>query len=193
MPALSGAGALRGILEVDPSTMVIIVSGASRDLGYPLLDAGATAYVPKGIAPFDLLSRFGDIMGRTVSLDGLDPLTGLEESGGRGGIRRSSRGTSVPCAVVFVMDPLERQMIHSVIELCHLSVLAETENAEILQAVVETSHPEVAVIELLPGGSMDLSFLGEVHRRSPGTTLIAYADSGEWREKHRWPVRRHSS
>lgn len=179
MPALSGAGALRGILEVAPTTMVIIVSGASRDLGQPLLDAGATAYVPKGIAPFDLLSRLGDIMGRTVSIDGLDPLTGFDGSGGRG---RSSKDAPVPHAVVFVTDLLERQMIRRVIELCDLSVLAETENISTLRAVIETSRPEVAVIELPPGGPMDMSLLGELRRRSPGTALIVYADTEEWRE-----------
>ncbi len=152
MPAMSGAGALKGILEVAPSTMVIIVSGAGPALSQPLLEAGAAAFVPKGIAPFELISRLGTIMGRPVSIDHLDPLIRLHGVDGATEAGRSATGVLVSRAVLFAMDPLERHMIRKVIELCDVSVLAETEHAGTLRAVVEASRPEVVVVELPPTG-----------------------------------------
>lgn len=141
MPAVSGAGALKGILEVAPTTMVIIVSGAGPAIGQPLLAAGAAAFVPKGIAPFELLSRLGSIMGRPVSIDTLDPLIRLHDVSGGLGSARTLRGNQVQRAVVFAVDPLERHMIRKVVELCHVSVLAETEVAGTLSALL-SRHPD---------------------------------------------------
>ncbi len=182
MPAVSGAGALKGILEVAPSTMVIIVSGAGPAVGQPLLEAGATAFVPKGIAPFELLSRLGSIMGRPVSIDSLDPLIRLHDVSSNVGLGRSSRVGTEQRAVLFAMDPLERHMLGTVIELCGVSVLAETEVAGTLRAVVEASRPEVVVVELPPGCSMDPAILEDLHKTSPDTAVIAYAETEEWRE-----------
>jgi DNA-binding NarL/FixJ family response regulator len=183
MPAVSGAGALKGILEVAPTTMVIIVSGAGQAVGQPLLDAGASAFVPKGIAPFELLSRLGSIMGRPVSIDSLDPLIRLHGVNGSLDSGRISRGNRVQRAVVFAVDPLERHMLGKVIELCDVSVLAETESVVTLRAVVEASRPEVVVLELPTGRLMDVSILGEVHQASPDTALIAYGENEEWRQE----------
>jgi two-component system chemotaxis response regulator CheY len=182
MPAISGAGALKGILEVAPATMVIIVSGGGPAIGQPLLEAGATAFVPKGIAPFELLSRLGSIMGRPVSIDSLDPLIRLHDVSSGVGLGRPSASQPLPRAVVFAVDPLERHMLRKVIELCNVSVLAETEMANTLRAVVEASRPEVVVVELPPGRLMDASILGDVHRGAPETALVAYAENEEWRE-----------
>jgi DNA-binding NarL/FixJ family response regulator len=182
MPTIGGAGALRGIRRVAPDTTVIIVSGAIPDVGQPLLDAGATAFVPKGIAPVELLSRLGSIMDRRFSIDSLETLLPLDDVEGSPGLGRSSPSSSAPRAVVFAQDPLVRHMIRKVVELCNVSVLAETEMAVTLRAVVEASRPEVVVVELPGGGSMDASVLGEVHRASPDTALVAYAENEEWRE-----------
>jgi DNA-binding NarL/FixJ family response regulator len=182
MPTIGGAGALRGIRRVAPDTAVIIVSGAVPAVGQPLLDAGATAFVPKGIAPVELLSRLGSIMDRRFSIDSLDSLIPLDDVDGSSGLGRPPPSNPAPRAVVFAQDPLVRHMIGKVVELCNVSVLAETEMAVTLRAVVEASRPEVVVVELPAGGSMDASVLSEVHRASPDTALVAYAEDEEWRE-----------
>lgn len=176
MPGVSGAGALKGILEVAPTTMVIIVSGAGQALGQPLIEAGATAFLPKGIAPFELLSRLGSIMGRPVGVGGLDPLIRIYDVNGNSELRRISRDHAVSRGVVLALDPLERHMLGRVIALCDVSVLAETESVVTFRAVIEASRPEVAVVELPADRSMDASILGEVHQASPDTALIAYGE-----------------
>ena len=59
MPAVSGAGALKGILEVAPTTMVIIVSG-SRTGGRRAPSRGRRLGIrPQGIAPFNCSAGWG--------------------------------------------------------------------------------------------------------------------------------------
>ena len=122
-------------------------------------------------------------MGRPVSIDSLDPLIRLHDVSGSIGSGPISRGNRVQRAVVFAVDPLERHMLGKVIELCDVSVLAETESVATLRAVVEASRPEVVVLELPTGRLMDVSILGEVHQASPDTALIAYGENEEWRQE----------
>lgn len=62
MPFADGASALREVLRVAPNCKVVIVSGLNPSAGEPLIEAGATAFVPKGIMPFELLERLGDVV-----------------------------------------------------------------------------------------------------------------------------------
>jgi two-component system chemotaxis response regulator CheY len=63
MPLVDGPSALKGVLQVAPNAKVIVVSGMNQTAGPPMLDAGATAFVPKGITPIELLERLGEILG----------------------------------------------------------------------------------------------------------------------------------
>jgi DNA-binding response OmpR family regulator len=69
MPMLGGGRALQEILQVAPKATVVVVSGIDPSAGCLMLDAGATAILPKGIAPFELLERLGTIIGRSISPD----------------------------------------------------------------------------------------------------------------------------
>jgi DNA-binding NarL/FixJ family response regulator len=69
MPTLGGGRALQEILQVAPRAIVVVMSGIDRASGCLMLDAGATAVLPKGIPPIDLLDRLGTILGRSITPD----------------------------------------------------------------------------------------------------------------------------
>jgi two-component system, chemotaxis family, chemotaxis protein CheY len=69
MPMVDGAMALAGICQVAPNAKVILVSGMDPTAGDPLLKAGASAFVPKGLPPSELLDRLGTILGLSLSTD----------------------------------------------------------------------------------------------------------------------------
>jgi DNA-binding NarL/FixJ family response regulator len=66
MPVVDGASALSGLLLAAPSTRVIVLTGTSKNAAAALLVAGATAFVTKGLAPFELLEQLGSILGQPV-------------------------------------------------------------------------------------------------------------------------------
>jgi len=72
MPVMDGMEALPKILEASPETQVVVLSGfeAGR-MGQAALDAGAAAYLEKGIPPGVLIDRLLEIMGAD---DGTDDL-----------------------------------------------------------------------------------------------------------------------
>jgi DNA-binding NarL/FixJ family response regulator len=68
MPEMDGPDALAGILAAAPAAKVVILSGLNERAVQPLLDAGATTFVPKGIAPLDLLARLQTISPRAANV-----------------------------------------------------------------------------------------------------------------------------
>jgi len=65
MPKGGGLAAVRGILEVSPNTAIVILSGDESDAGVrELMQAGATAYRRKGVAPRDL----GECLSKAIAL-----------------------------------------------------------------------------------------------------------------------------
>jgi DNA-binding NarL/FixJ family response regulator len=64
MPVSDGSSALGGLLRVVPDASVIVLSGMDKKAAPPLLAAGAAAFVPKGLAPLELLERLSGIVGR---------------------------------------------------------------------------------------------------------------------------------
>lgn len=183
MPIVSGAGALNLILEVSPRTLVIIVSGSHPQAVEPLIDAGAAAFVPKGIAPFELLRRLGTIAGRSVRLDGAGGWDEFE--------RRSTRAAlpaPVPAefggrAVVYDPDPLVRTLIARVLGSSDIEVVAETNTAPIYFMAVELARPEIVVLDLPPGPMLDTTVLSETNRISPDSTVIVYSTSAQWKDQ----------
>jgi DNA-binding NarL/FixJ family response regulator len=62
MPQVHGTSALSGIRVAAPEAAVVVVSGMDPSLEEPVLEAGAIAFVPKGVAPLEFLERLGGIL-----------------------------------------------------------------------------------------------------------------------------------
>jgi DNA-binding NarL/FixJ family response regulator len=67
MPMVHGTSALSGIRMAAPAATVIVVSGMDPSLEAPVIEAGAVAFVPKGVAPFEFLERLGVILEQSCS------------------------------------------------------------------------------------------------------------------------------
>ena len=72
MPKVHGTSTLSAIRVAAPNTTVIVVSGMDPVLEEPVLEAGAIAFVPKGVAPLDFLERLGGILHRSLNADRRD-------------------------------------------------------------------------------------------------------------------------
>jgi two-component system sensor histidine kinase/response regulator len=62
MPAVDGASVVIGVLEVASEAKVIVVSGMNPVAGVPFLVAGASAFIGKGVTPFEFLERLEAIL-----------------------------------------------------------------------------------------------------------------------------------
>jgi CheY-like chemotaxis protein len=57
MPLLDGASALREIVDVAPNATVVVMSGMPETTETAVLEAGASALLPKGLAPNEVIDR----------------------------------------------------------------------------------------------------------------------------------------
>lgn len=80
MPILDGADALAAVMRVAPGAQVVLLSGMEAEVVQPLLAAGASGFVPKGVPPTELIGRLGDILGRDLTKA---PRPGRERRAGR--------------------------------------------------------------------------------------------------------------
>lgn len=183
MPTIDGASALEGILRSVPEARVIVVSGMNPSVGGMMIDAGAIAFVPKGLSPFELLDRLGNILGRSITVDNL---TGLEYTD-PSGIRTTSAMAIPPVAghraVVFEDDPITRSFISQGLSGCDVSVVAETDAASTLLAVVDLAQPELVVMDVVQKGAPDTAIITEICRRSPHSVVVVYSNFGEWKDE----------
>jgi len=62
MPGMDGPTSVEG-LGAAPTATVVILSGMDPEVGAPFLDAGARAFIPKGLPPDELLDRLHDLVG----------------------------------------------------------------------------------------------------------------------------------
>ncbi len=69
MPRVYGTSALSRIRLVAPNAMVIVVSGLDSEFQSPVLEAGATAFLPKGVAPLEFLELLGAIFERSLGAE----------------------------------------------------------------------------------------------------------------------------
>jgi DNA-binding NarL/FixJ family response regulator len=168
MPMVDGAMALGGILQVAPTATVILVSGMNPVSGEPLLNAGAAAFVPKGIPPFELLERLGTILDRTLT---------LERRSGWEAVLSDHR------AVVCEESPPIRHLITRVLEECDVVVSTETDTASTMLDVIELSQPEIVVANITIDGEPDASLISEIHLRSPRSAIVVYSEFEAWRDK----------
>ncbi|MDQ1423260.1 MAG: hypothetical protein QOD72_758 [Acidimicrobiaceae bacterium] len=76
MPGADEHDALAGLRRVAPAADVILLSAMDECIATPLLEEGALAFVPKGLAPNDLQHRLESIVGRSTGSAGvLDEVT----------------------------------------------------------------------------------------------------------------------
>jgi DNA-binding NarL/FixJ family response regulator len=73
MPFVDGSKALKGVLQSAPHAKVIVFSGATLTKGTRLVEAGAVGFIEKGITPFELLRRVGEILDESAGVV-LDPV-----------------------------------------------------------------------------------------------------------------------
>ena len=180
MPRLDGPAALGRIVGAAPEAKVIIFSALSPESGSGLLDAGACGFVPKGIEPFDLLKRLETIVPRPATFDGsthweyAGPLHGSGEP--------ELHVPNVPRhgAVMFGGDPTIRKVVGRMLKVCEVDVVAETNTAPILLAVVDLAQPKFVVLDLSAEDSPGPTVLTEIRLRSPRSVIAVYAESIEW-------------
>jgi DNA-binding NarL/FixJ family response regulator len=183
MPTADGASALEGILRTTPDARVIVVSGMNPSVGGMMIDAGAIAFVPKGLSPFDLLDRLGNILGRSITVDNLAGLENADRSGSKAPSAMAIPAVSAHRAVVFEDDPTIRSLISQGLAGCDVSVVAETDAAATMLAVVDLAQPELVVLDVLQKGAPDTEIITEICRRSPHSVVIVYSKFEEWKDK----------
>ncbi|MGA3146170.1 MAG: response regulator [Acidimicrobiales bacterium] len=183
MPQLDGASALNGIVGAAPGAKVIIFSALDPAAGTALLDAGAAGFVPKGVAPFDLLKRLESIVARPATFD-------VSTSWERTSWERSSREPEMktpniphPGVVMYGGDPMIRKMLGRMFRVCEVDVVAETYTAPILLAVVDLTQPKFVVLDLSAKGAPGAAVVSEIRLRSPRSVVVVYAESVEWEER----------
>ena len=177
MPVVDGARALHGIIDIAPHATVVILSGSRPSAGDPLLEAGAAAFVPKGIAPYELIRRLEAITGRAVSFEEAGELRRVERPG-----NAEPSVASHGRAVIYESEPLTRKLIAQVLKGFGVAVVAETGSLPILLSAVELAQPEFVVADASLGGKPSIEMLQEICRRSPLTAVVVYSGVGEWRE-----------
>jgi DNA-binding NarL/FixJ family response regulator len=183
MPRLDGASALGRLVTVAPNALVIIVSGTTSTACEALIEAGATAFIPKGIAPHELLMRLGTIVGRWV--DSESPIGWQEFDPGsyNRGVKATLPHAGSQRAVVYDHDPVVRQLITEAFRTCDVSVVAETDIALTLFTVIDLAQPEFVVIDIAVNGVPDTAILAEISRRSPRSVVLVYSPLTNWKEQ----------
>jgi DNA-binding NarL/FixJ family response regulator len=186
MPGTDGASALGALLRVAPHARVIIVSGTDPDAA-PLLAAGATALIPKGLAPFELLDRLGGILKRPVSLERSEPVVAAPVRPVAGPVAPVHAPTPLAPirhrAVICDDDAMTRRLVAQVLASCELTVVAETDVVPNLLAVIELAKPELVVLDLWLEGTGGTSALPEIRALSPSTVVVVYSAYSEWKDK----------
>lgn len=174
MPGADGSSALSGLLQAAPNARVIVLSGMDpKRVAAPLLEGGATGFVPKGLPPFELLDRIATILdtpsqgavtsGSTVpdSRPAADPATASA--------RQHPRG------VVCEDNAMTRRLVSEVLESCDVDVIAATETGPNLLSVVDLAQPDIVVLDLWLPGTPGLTLLPELHKRAPRAVVIVYS------------------
>ncbi|MEY2433004.1 MAG: hypothetical protein QOC92_2729 [Acidimicrobiaceae bacterium] len=180
MPGTDGSSALGGLLHVAPNARVIILSGMDPNTATPLLAAGATAFVPKGLPPFELLERLGSILERAVTLQ----RAAAAPAKARPPAAPPQPSPRVqPRGVICEDDAMARHLIAQVLENRGVPVIAETDGVPNLLSVVELSQPELVILDLWLEGTPGTSALAEIRRLSPRTVVIVYSAYEEWKDK----------
>jgi DNA-binding NarL/FixJ family response regulator len=178
MPVVDGPSALRGLLRAAPNTRVIILSGTDERGARPLLDAGATAFVAKGLLPFELLERLGSILGRRVTFP---PASPADETPPPAPALEPLQRVQTR-AVICDDDATSRRLVAQVLASCDVAVIAETDLVPSLLSLVELSRPELVILDLWLEGTTGTSALPEIRKISPDTLVVAYSAHAVWKD-----------
>ncbi|MCW3031113.1 MAG: two-component response regulator [Solirubrobacterales bacterium] len=197
MPLADGASVLGSLLRAAPSTRVIILSSSGASRAAPLLEAGATAFLPKGLYPFELLERLGNILGRRVILKSevipdesadeptdtpTDQLTD-DWNDPPVAVAPPAPPQVRPRAVVCDDDPMTRRLVAELLAKCDIDVIAETNVVPGLLSVVEIAKPELVVLDLWLEGVTGASALPQLRGISPRSLVVVYSAYAEWNAK----------
>ncbi len=172
MSLVDGFAGLNRLLQVAPDAEIVLTSGKD------LLDAGATAFIPAGIAPWELLDRL-DVLDQRIAASG--PVVSVSEA--RQGRFPSLAVSTRQRAVVCDGEPPARHLITHVLESQNVIVTTETDAAPTLLAAVELARPELVVLDLWLNGSLGATILPEIRALSPRSRVIVYSEFEEWRDK----------
>ena len=183
MPRLDGASALSRLVTVAPNALVIIVSGTTASACEALIEAGATAFIPKGIAPHELLMRLGTIVGRWVDSDSPIGWQEVDPGSYNQGVKATLPHAAGQRAVVYDGDPVVRRLITEAFRTCDVNVVAETDTALTLFTVIDLAQPEFVVLDIAVNGDPDTAILAEITRRSPRSVVVVYSPLTRWKGK----------
>jgi DNA-binding NarL/FixJ family response regulator len=194
MPELDGHGALGEILRVAPRTKVVILSGGDANLGDSLVGSGATAFLPKGLPPWDLAGRLEIILERPFVISNrqsTDPLPLAEPIGrsartkvprakgefqsGNGYSGEETLGRGRPRAVVCDSNPTTRHLVAEVIESYRLRVVAELVDTATLLSVIGPLQPQLVVFDPCVKGEANGDAIAELRGQLPSAALVVYS------------------
>jgi DNA-binding NarL/FixJ family response regulator len=166
MPLAYGTSALSGVRLAAPEATVIVVSALDPAMEEEVLDAGATAFVPKGVGPIEFLACLGGILERPL---------GTESRADPAGVREDCR------AIVFADDPSTLQLVSQVLDRCDVVVTAEVNAASRILDFVDAAQPEIVVIGVSRKNTTGTAMISEIRRRSPRTAVVVYSTQEDWR------------
>ena len=69
MPHLDGTQVLTEMMAAAPDTAVVVISATEPSASLPLLEQGAVAFLPKGLAPRDLVEQLSEIIHSTFDAE----------------------------------------------------------------------------------------------------------------------------
>jgi DNA-binding NarL/FixJ family response regulator len=168
MPLAYGTNALRRIRTVAPGTTVIVVSALDPALQMSTLEAGAVAFIPKGLTPFEFFESLRTIIDRSLNLRG----------------RTGAKVTwTDPRAIVFADERVTRHLVSRVLDVCGAVVIAETNNSSTLLEVVDRVKAEIVVLGLSVKGAHNIQVVAEICTRSPNSAVVVYSAREKWRNK----------
>jgi DNA-binding NarL/FixJ family response regulator len=181
MPVTDGSSALAGLLAVAPRTRVIVLSGTDTPAA-PLLAAGATALLPKGLSPFELLDRLDSSLGLPVPLPRTVPQSPTLEQPSADP-SPAVPGRTHPRAVICDDDPTTRRLVAQILANCNVPVVAETDTVPHLLSVMGLAQPELLVLDLWLEGTPGTSALPDIGGISPGTYVVVYSAYAELKDR----------
>ncbi|MEY2571594.1 MAG: hypothetical protein QOE63_1944 [Acidimicrobiaceae bacterium] len=175
MPRMDGATALADVRRAAPAALVIILTGADRAGAPALLAAGATAFISKGLPPFELLEQLGALLDEHESTTRPPSMPGMPADAAA-----LSPMAKKPRAVLCDDDAMSRHLVGQVLTNCGASVVAETDAVPAMLSVIEMSQPDLVVLDLWLEGTSGQTALPEIRRLSPKTAVIVYSAHEGW-------------
>jgi DNA-binding NarL/FixJ family response regulator len=168
MPLAYGTNALRRIRAVAPRATVIVVSSLDPGIQESTFEAGAVAFIPKGLTPLEFLDCLGAIIDRSLNRErtvGFDSIW------------------TEPRAIVFADERVTRHLVAQVLDHCGAIVIGETHNSSTLLEFLNLFKAEIVVLGLTVKGTHNIRVVPEIRRRSPNSAIVVYSAREKWNNK----------